>query len=112
MADTIQIETYKRTNRNPDYGFAVSINKALNRQIAFNWGYAKIDPFYGGLNADRFNIGKRVFVMTTFTLSPRITTSAFITTAVGNNVTLPQRTLLNLIFTYNALPDLRRTGLF
>ena len=77
-----------------------------------NWGYAKIDPFYGGQNADRFNIGKRVFVMSTFTISPRITTSAFVTTAVGSNGTLPQRTLLNLIFTYNALPDLRRTGWF
>jgi hypothetical protein len=112
VADTILVETYKRTNRNPDYGFAVSINKALTRRVGLNWGYARIDPFYGGLNADRFNIGQRVFFMTTFTMSSRFTASAFITTAVGNNVALPQRTLSNLILAYNALPDLRRTGLF
>jgi hypothetical protein len=64
------------------------------------------------LNADRFNIGNRVFLTTTYVLSPAFTASAFITTAVGNNATLPQRTLLNLILAYNALPDLRRTGLF
>jgi hypothetical protein len=45
-------------------------------------------------------------------LSTRFTVSAFITRAVGNDVALPQRTLSNLIVTYNALPDLRRTGLF
>jgi hypothetical protein len=112
VADSILVEGYKRTNRNPDYGFAVSVDKALSRRVGLNWGYARIDPFYGGLNADRFNIGKRAFFMTTFTLSSRFNASAFVTTAVGDNVTLPQRTLLNFVFTYNALPDLRRTGLF
>jgi len=112
FADGILVETYKRTNRNPDYGFAVSIMKALNRRVGLNWGYATIDPFYGGLNADRFNIGNRAFITTSFALSPRFSASAFVTTAVGGNPTLPQRTLMNLIFSYNALPDLRRTGLF
>ena len=112
VADGILVETYKRTNRNPDYGFAVSINKSLNRVVALNGGYARIDPFYGGLNADRFNIGKRVFITTSFAISPRFAASAFVTTAVGDNVNLPQRTLMNLIFTYNALPDIRRSGLF
>jgi hypothetical protein len=112
VADTILVETYKRTNRNPDYGFAVSISKALNRRVGLNYGYATIDPFYGGLNSDRFNIGTRVFFGTTLTMSPRFTASGFITTAVSDSITLPQRTLVNLIFAYNALPDLRRTGLF
>jgi hypothetical protein len=112
IADTTQIETYKRTNRNPDYGFAVSLNTTINRHVGLNWGYARIDPFYGGLNADRFNIGKRVFITTTVTISPRLTASYYITTAVGDNVELPLRTMSNLVFTYNALPDLRRTGLF
>jgi hypothetical protein len=112
VADTMQIETYKRTNKTPDYGFAVSLNKALNRFVGLNWGYARIDPFHGGLNADRFNIGKRVFITTTVTISPSLTASYFITTAVGDNVDLPLRTMSNLVFAYNAIPDLRRTGLF
>jgi hypothetical protein len=110
--DSILLESYKRTNNHPDYGFALSLNKALNRKTGIQWGYARIDPFYGGLNADRFNVGKRVFFMTSYTVSPRFSASYFITTAVGNNAALPQRTLSNLVFQYNALPDLRRTGLF
>lgn len=111
--DSILFENYKRTNNRPAYGFAVTANKAVTRKVSLQGGYAKIDPFYGGLNSDRFHIGNRVFFMTTYALSSRFTASAFITRAVGNGgVTLPQRTLSNLIFAYNALPDLRRTGLF
>ncbi|RPI51728.1 MAG: hypothetical protein EHM55_18240 [Acidobacteria bacterium] len=112
VADGILVETYKRTTMNPDYGFAVSITKALTRRVGVNWGYARIDPFYGGLNSDRFNTGKRVFITTTFAISSRLAASAFITTAVGDNVALPHRTLSNLIFSYNVLPDIRRSGLF
>jgi hypothetical protein len=110
--DSIVFENYKRTNNRPAYGFALTANKAVTAKMGLLGGYARIDPFYGGLNADRFHIGKRVFFMTTYTFSPRFSASAFITRAVGSNVTLPQRTLTNLILTYNALPDLRRTGLF
>jgi hypothetical protein len=110
--DSILFENYKRTNNHPAYGFAVTANKAVTRAVALQGGYARIDRFYGGLNSDRFHIGNRVFFMTTYTFSPRFSASAFITRAVGNDVTIPQRTLSNLIFSYNALPDLRRTGLF
>jgi hypothetical protein len=111
--DSVLFENYRRSNRNPAYGFALSLNKALTRKLGLNWGYARIDPFYGGLNSDRFHIGKRPFIGAAYALSSRFTASAFFTRAVGNDaVALPQRTLLNLIFAYNALPDLRRTGLF
>jgi hypothetical protein len=110
--DSILFENYKRTNNHPAYGFALTANKALTRAVALQGGYARIDPFYGGLNSDRFHIGKRAFFMTTYTFSPRFSASTFITRAVGENVPLPQRTLTNVIFTYNALPDLRRSGLF
>ena len=110
--DSILFENYKRTHDRPAYGFALTANKAVTRKVTLQGGYAKIDPFYGGLNSDRFHIGNRVFVMTTYALSSRFTASAFITRAVGNDVPLPQRTLSNLIFAYNALPDLRRMGLF
>ena len=110
--DSILFENYKRTNDNPAYGFAVTATKAVTRQVILNGGYASIDRFYGGLNSDRFHVGNRLFIMTTYVFSPRFTASAFITRAVGNEFPLIQRTLSNLIFSYNALPDLRRTGLF
>jgi hypothetical protein len=112
FVDTVIVENYQRTTPSPDEGFAVTLDKAVHRQVSVNWGYASIDPGYGGLNADRFNIGNRAFAMAIYTISPQFLASYFITTAVGRNGALPQRTLMNLVFTYNALPDLRRTGLF
>ena len=97
----------------PRCGFALWAEKAVTKKFILNGGYASIDPKFGGLNSDRFNIGNRVFLTTSYVLSPSFTASAFITTGVGNDsVTLPQRTLLNLILAYNVLPDLRRTGVF
>ena len=112
VIDTIILENYQRTNRNPDQGFALTLDKALHRKVSVNWGYASIDPRYGGLNADRFHVGNRLFTMLIYNISPEFLASAFITRAVGNDVPLPQRTLSNIVFTYNALPVLKRTGLF
>jgi len=110
--DTIIFEDYERVHPSTAYGFALSLDKAVTRRLSFNGGYASIDSRFGGLNSDRFNIGKRVFLTTTYVVSPRVTASYYITTAVGGNPTLPLRTMSNLVVGYNVLPDLRRTGLF
>ena len=112
VVDTVILELYERTNRTPDQGFAVTLGKALNGKVSVNWGYASIDPRFVPLNADRFHIGNRAFAMVIYTISPEFLASAFITRAIGNDIPLPQRTLSNIVFTYNALPALRRTGLF
>ena len=110
--DSIIFENYQRTNRTPAYGFAVTMRRMVHPRVALDTGYASIDRDYGGLNADRFNIGRRAFAMATYTISPEFLASMFITTPIGRNGPLPQRTLMNLVFTYNALPALKRTGLF
>lgn len=112
VVDTVIFETYQRINRNPDQGFALTLDKALNKKLSVNWGYASIDREYGVLNADRFQIGNRVFAMVIYNISTEFLASAFITRAVGNDIAVPQRTLSNIVFTYNALPALKRTGLF
>ena len=112
VIDTMIFENYERTNHDADYGFAITLDKAVNRRVSLNWGYASIDTRYGGLNSDRFNIGNRAFGMVTFTITPEFLASAFVTRAIGNDVDPPQRTLANIVFTYNALPTLRRTGVF
>jgi hypothetical protein len=112
VVDTVILELYQRVNRTPDQGFAITLDKAVHRKVSVNWGYASIDPAHGGLNADRFHIGNRAFGMVIYNISPEFLASYFITRSVGNDVPLPQRTLSNLVFTYNALPALKRTGLF
>lgn len=110
FADTVIFELYERINQSPDQGFAVTLDKALSRKVSVNWGYASIDLGYHGLNADRFHIGNRVFGMLIYNISPEFLASAFLTRAVGNDAPLAQRTLLNLVFTYNILPALKKTG--
>jgi|SRR5687768_11994981 len=110
--DTVILELYERTNQAADQGFAVTLDKAVHRKVSVNWGYASIDPGFTPLNADRFHIGNRIFGMVIYNISPEFVASAFVTRAVGNDVPLPQRTLTNVVFTYNALPALKRTGLF
>lgn len=110
--DTLLFEDYERVHPDRKYGFALSAEKAVTRKLIFNGGYASIDPRVGALNSDRFNAGNRVFLTTTYVLSLRFTASYYITTAVGHNASLPLRTMSNLVFGYNALLDLRRTGLF
>jgi hypothetical protein len=112
VVDSVIIEAYERIDRIEGRGFAITAAKTLNRHLAFDAGYASIDPDYGGLNADRIQSGKRVFGTATYNFSPDFVASVFVTTLIGNNPTLPQRTLRNVSFTYNALPALRRTGLF
>jgi hypothetical protein len=111
LADTVTLEFYERVNRSADQGFAVTLYKALHKKAGVNWGYASIDPRYGILNSDRFQIGNRVFAVLVYHISPDFLASAFITRAVGNDIPLPQRTLSNVVFSYNALPGLRRMGL-
>ena len=112
MIDAVVLETYQRTNRTAGQGFALALDKALHRKVSINWGYASIDARYGNLNADRFQTGNRAFAMVIYSISPEFLASAFITRALGNKIPLPQRTLSNIVFTYNALPVLKRTGLF
>jgi hypothetical protein len=111
LVDSVIFENYQRTNIDRAQGFAVTAEKALTRTLTLQGGYANIDPRYGPLNADRFNIGKRAFTTAIFNSGP-ITASFFVTTAVGDNGVLPQKTLSNTVVTYNFLPALKRTGLF
>ena len=112
VVDTVIFETYQRINRDADHGFALTLNKVPSRKVSVNWGYASIDPQYGVLNSDRFQIGNRAFAMVIYNISPEFLASVFITRAIGNAVPLPQRTLSNIVLTYNALSALKRTGLF
>lgn len=110
--DTVIFENYERVHPDTEYGFSLSLDKAVTRRLSFNGGYASIDPRFGALNSDRFSFGNRVFLTTTYVISPQITVSYYITTAVGANPPLPLRMMSNLVFGYNVLPDIRRTGLF
>jgi hypothetical protein len=109
---SIRLETYRRMRVLPAGGFAVTVERPLTDWLRASGGYASVDPDYGGLNADRFDRGRRVFVTTAVTFTPWLNLSLFATRAVANDVPLANRTRFDAVLTYNLLDSLRRTGIF
>ena len=60
--DAVRLELYQRTTGRARHGFAVSAERMLPHKLALAGGFATIDRNYAGLNGDRFNRGKRMFV--------------------------------------------------
>lgn len=112
VIDSLRFENYQRTDISPDYGFAVAGEKTLFKRLNLAGGYARIDPNYGGLNFDRFNTGKRIYVTGTYVISPEFSVSTFATRAVANDFALSNRNRFDLVFSYNLLKSLQRLGAF
>ena len=110
--DSFRFENYQRLDVNQAYGFAVSGEKQLSQRFTLGGGYAQIDRRYGGLNASRFGHGNRLYLTSKFVLSPEFSVSTFVARAV--NITHPatNRTRVEVVFSYNLLPGLKRSGLF
>jgi hypothetical protein len=112
LVDSFRFENYQRLDLKPDYGFAVSGEKAIGKRFNLTAGYAQIDPNYGGLNADRFNIGKRLYVVGAYSIIPEFTVSAYATQAIANDFGLANNHRFDLIFSYNLLKSLQHLGIF
>lgn len=111
VLDTFLFENYQRTDVKPDYGFAIFGEKALHKRFTVGGGFADIDPNYGGLNADRFNKGKRVFMASKFNLTPELAVQTFVTQGMYNSFAVANKTRFDLIFSYDVLKTLQRAGL-
>ena len=81
-------------------------------RVSIGLGYADIDRDYGGLNADRFNRGRRVFEQGTIRLTRDLSASVFVTQAVHNDLALSNEHRVDVVVTYNAIGPLQRAGLF
>jgi hypothetical protein len=90
----------------------VTLERPLTKWLRASGGYASVDLAYGGLNADRFDRGRRVFATTTLTFTPWLNVSLFATRAFASDVVLSNRTRFDAVLTYNLLDTLRRTGVF
>jgi WD40 repeat protein/uncharacterized caspase-like protein len=111
--DFFRLEVYERLENNPKAGLAAYVEKGLiNKSLAVGGGYAQIDPQFGGLNADRFNRGRRFFLNGSYRLSPEFTISTFYTHAFKNDFPIVNHNRFEVVFTYNLLKTLQKTKLF
>lgn len=110
VLDSLRFEDYQRLDVNPAFGFALSGEKKLLPRLTVGGGYGQIDQRYGGLNADRFNFGKRVYLTGVFTVFPEFSISTFATHTVGDRRLSSHRARFDLLFTYDLLKSLKRIG--
>ena len=112
VVDSLRFEIYQRADVKPAYGLAVAGEKTLFKRLSLNGGYADIDPHYGGLNADRFGTGKRLFLFGTFVIKPEFSVSTYLTQGTGNNFAVANHRRFEVLFSYNLSSGLRKAGLF
>lgn len=112
LVDLVQFEHYRRAGANGASGFGVFAEKAIGGLAVARAGYADIDADYGGLNADRFNSGRRLYVQSDLLLTRDLTALVFVSRAVHNPFAVTNGTRVDVVVTYNAMGPVHRAGLF
>jgi len=112
VIDTVRVEGYRRWNANNAGGIVLSGERAFTKRFTGSLGYATIDRLYGGLNSDRYAVGRRLFSAGSYTLTPEFTLGYFITRSFANDYSITNRTRVEAILTYNLLKTLQRTHVF
>jgi hypothetical protein len=110
VIDAVRFENYQRIEGKKKYGLAVQADKKLLKKLTVSGGFALIDRDYGGLNADRFNKGKRIFALAKIDIIDSLSAETFIQQAVANNYSIPNDIRFDLMLTYDLLPGLRKIG--
>lgn len=112
VIDRVRYEEYRRLGAGGAYGFAAHAEKTIGGRVTVGGGYADIDANYGGLNADRFNRGRRWFGQGTAALTADLSVSFFLTRAARTAGPVANRTRFDVVIAYDALGPIRRAGLF
>jgi hypothetical protein len=112
VIDNVRYEQYVRDAKTETVaGFTATAEKQLTRPLLIAGGYGDIDKNYGGLNADRFNRGRRLYALATYTLSPVLSLSTYLGRAVHNDYPVTNHTRFDVTLSYNLLAQLQRSGI-
>lgn len=110
VVDSVRLELYQRAAAPDGEGFAISLDKAVSKQVSLTGGYATIDRAAPLLNGDRYGRGRRVFVEGRVAVTPELSVSVFYTHAVANDFPIANDTRFDLVVSYNVLRALQRAG--
>jgi hypothetical protein len=110
VVDRIQFEDYERIS--PDSGFGMGLygEKKVYPHLSLSGGYTQIDR--PGLNSDRFLQGKRFYANAYVPISAEFGIGTGITQGAGYLPPKISRTRFDLVFEYDLLHTLKRTGIF
>ena len=109
---TIRYEQYRRVTNHPAAGFALWADRSITKRARLQGGYATIDQFYGGLNADRIQAGRRFFLNAVVTVYGPLSLTVFGTQALHASYPLALKRRVDVVLSVDVLSSLRRTGIF
>lgn len=112
VVDLVRWEQYRRDGPQSAFGFAAHGEKTVAKRVTVGGGFANIDDNYGGLNADRFQRGKRFYQTGSIKLTRELALNIYLTEAVHNDVPISIHRRYDVVLAYNALANLQRAGLF
>jgi len=110
--NTIRYEQYCRLNERAANGFGVWADRSVKKRATIQGGYVTVDQFYGGWNADRMLIGRRIFAIGTVQLYGPISASIYATKAFAGTYTVTIGHRFDAVISYDVLNTLRRSGVF
>jgi hypothetical protein len=106
--NSVRFEQYARLNDSA-YGYLISAERTVASRFALTGGLADIDKDYGGLNSDRFDVGRRWFTTDTISLGHEVALQFFYQHSVNNSYVLRNSQTFETVLIYNLLNDLRRS---
>lgn len=108
----VKYEQYHRFNMHAASGLVLTAERPITKWVSLEGGFAAIDQFYGGLNADRIQSGKRLFVVADVPIAGPLSASFFATRAFDTPYAITNRSRFDAILAYDLLDSLRKTGVF
>lgn len=109
---TLRYEQYRRLTAHPAWGFSVWADRVVARRVRLQGGYASIDRWFGGWNADRIQIGSRVFGVIAVPLGQGFGLQVFATRAASATYPIPIASRVDVTLNYDVLSALKRAGWF
>jgi hypothetical protein len=108
ILNTVLFDAYQRVSTPNGYGFDFFGEKVINKYVAANGGFARIDRRFI-LNGDKYPPGKRLYTALIFKLRPDLTLSPVLVHAVGGLPSpVSHRARFDLILGWNILETLHR----
>jgi len=105
---SVRFEQYARFNDSA-YGYAISAERVLATRFTLTGGVADVDKNYGGLNSDRFDVGRRWFTIDTISIGHELSVQFFYHHSLNNSYVLRNRQGFETVLIYNLLNDLRHS---
>lgn len=107
VVDLIRLEAYERLNGQSGAGGAITVEKPFGRtRLAAT--YATIDDRYSALNSDRYGRGPRLALTSTTSLGRDVSLQVYLTRALEDDLTMPNRTRVDVLVRYELAALLRQ----